>query len=132
VQRHSEQYDQHDLPWRRREREKMSAAEAAEPLLEPRVELHTVLDEIDSIMNPAEGHVHPEAGDSDDKLVVPVPFHPTMMHDEYVKGAPPLKAAVATASAMPSCPYQSRSDPVEMTLSIHISKILPVTTCLPS
>jgi len=95
-----QQDDHHEKRWRRREREKLNAAEATQPLLDPRVELHEVLDEIDSIVNTAEGHVHPQtAGNSDDKVVVPVPFHPTMMHDEYVKGAPLLQPPPACVPA---------------------------------
>ena len=82
----------------RREREKLAAAEVTEPLLDPRVELDAVLDEVDSIVNTANGHVHPAAGDSDDKVVIAVPYHPTMKHDEYVKGAPLLQSALASAS----------------------------------
>ena len=61
-----------------------------QPLLDPAAELDTVLDEVEHIMNSSDGHVRTEAvpAISDDaKAVVPVPYHPTMKHDEYVKGA---------------------------------------------
>ena len=80
----------------RREREKLGAEEATAPLLDPRAELDAVLDEVDSIVNPLDGHAATDgvaADDSDDKIVVPVPFHPTMRHDEYVKGVPPMSDA---------------------------------------
>ena len=85
-----DQCDKHH-EWRpRQEREKRSTAEA-EPLLDPLAELDAVLGEVDPVLNPPDRHDSTEGDGA--KAMVPVPYHPTMKHDEYVKGAPALRGA---------------------------------------
>ena len=45
-----------------------------------------MLDEVDPVLNPPDGHGSTDGGNGGGKAVLPVPFHPTMKHDEYVKG----------------------------------------------